>query len=95
MYLLTKSETLNVNADATLTGAADAGNIIDGDVTTAVETTSREPVLNIIWAVRRSLMPSSSKATICKTTTSLPRTTIARSLTLKRGSPFPITATVS
>ena len=32
MYLLTKSETLNANADATLTGAVDAGNIIDGDV---------------------------------------------------------------
>ena len=34
MYLLTKSETL--------TGAVDAGNIIDGDVTTAVETANRE-----------------------------------------------------
>ena len=47
MYLLTKSETLKANAAATLTGAADAGNIIDGDVTTAVETGNREPVLNI------------------------------------------------
>ena len=47
MYLLTKSETLNANATASLTGAADAGNIIDGDVTTAVETANREPILNI------------------------------------------------
>ena len=47
MYLLTKSETLNANAAATFTGAADAGNIIDGDVATAVETANREPVLNI------------------------------------------------
>ena len=47
MYLLTKSETLNANASATFTGAADAGNIIDGDITMAVETANREPVLNI------------------------------------------------
>ena len=47
MYLLTKSETLNANAVATLTGVTDASNIIDGDVTTAVETSNREPVLNI------------------------------------------------
>ena len=47
MYLLTKSETLNANAAATLTGAADAGKVIDGDVTTAVEAANREPILNI------------------------------------------------
>ena len=47
MYLLTKSETLNANASATLTGVSDAVNIIDGDVATAVETANREPTLNI------------------------------------------------
>ena len=47
MYLLTKSETLTSGVSATLTGIANAGNIIDGDVTTPVETANREPVLNI------------------------------------------------
>ena len=55
MYLLTKSETLNANVSATLTGAANAGNIIDGDVTTAVETTDREPVLNINLGSRKTV----------------------------------------
>ena len=47
MYLLTKSETLTPGVTVSLTGAVNAGNIIDGDVTTAVETANREPVLNI------------------------------------------------
>ena len=47
MYLLTKSETLNDNVSASLTGVTNASQIIDGDVTTAIETTHREPVLNI------------------------------------------------
>ena len=47
MYLLTKSETLNANVSATLTGVSDAGKVIDGDVATAVETANREPTLNI------------------------------------------------
>ena len=55
MYLLTKSETLNANAAATFTGAADAGNIIDGDVATAVETADREPVLNINLGSRKTV----------------------------------------
>ena len=41
MYLLTKSETLNGNAAATLTGATDPGNAIDGDVSTDVETANQ------------------------------------------------------
>ena len=47
MYLLTKSETLNDNVSASLTGVTDASNIIDGDITTAVEAANREPILNI------------------------------------------------
>ena len=53
MYLLTKSETLNANVSATLTGAVNAVNIIDGDITTAVETADREPVLNIDLGSRK------------------------------------------
>ena len=47
MYLLTKSETLNANADATFTGTTNTDSIIDGDLHTSVETTDRSPVLNI------------------------------------------------
>ena len=47
MYLLTKSETLNANASASLTGVVDASNIIDGDRTTSAETTDRDPNLTI------------------------------------------------
>ena len=53
MYLLTKSETLNANAAATLTGAADAVNIIDGDRTTSAETADRDPNLSIDLGVRK------------------------------------------
>ena len=55
MYLLTKSETLTSGVSATLTGIANAGNIIDGDVTTAVETADREPVLNINLGSRKTV----------------------------------------
>ena len=47
MYLLTKSETLNDNVSVALTGVTDAINVIDGDITTAVETANREPTLKI------------------------------------------------
>ena len=53
MYLLTKSETLNANASATLTGAADTGNIIDGDHKAYSETTARAPNLTIDLGVRK------------------------------------------
>ena len=55
MYLLTKSETLTPNVSASLTGAANAVNIIDGDITTAVETANREPVLNIDLGSRKTV----------------------------------------
>ena len=55
MYLLTKSETLTPGVSVSLTGVADAGNIIDGDVTTAVETTNREPTLNIDLGSRKTV----------------------------------------
>ena len=53
MYLLTKSETLSPSVSVSLTGIANAGNIIDGDVTTAVETANREPILNIDLSSRK------------------------------------------
>ena len=55
MYLLTKSETLTPGVSVSLTGIANAGNIIDGDVTTAVETADREPVLNIDLGSRKTV----------------------------------------
>ena len=53
MYLLTKSETLTPGVSVSFTGAANADSIIDGDVTTAVETANREPVLNIDLGSRK------------------------------------------
>ena len=53
MYLLTKSETLNANASASLTGVVDASNIIDGDRTTSAETTDRDPNLTIDLGARK------------------------------------------
>ena len=55
MYLLTKSETLSPSVSVSLTGIANAGNIIDGDVTTAAETADREPVLNINLGSRKTV----------------------------------------
>ena len=53
MYLLTKSETLSPSVSVSLTGVANAGNIINGDISTAVETTNREPSLNIDLGSRK------------------------------------------
>ena len=53
MYLLTKSETLTPGVSVSFTGAANADSIIDGNVTTVVETADREPVLNIDLGSRK------------------------------------------
>ena len=47
MYLLTKPETLNDNVSISLTGVTDASKVIDGDMSTFVETGNRQPTLNI------------------------------------------------
>ena len=77
MYLLTKNRKLNANVSATFTGAADTGNIIDGDLTTNAETANRNPNLSIDLGVRKVidalwLAGRILKTTICKrpTTTS-------------------------
>ena len=47
MYLLTKSETINSGVTVTLSGVTDADSIIDGDLTTSVETATLAPTLTI------------------------------------------------
>ena len=55
MYLLTKSETLETGVTVTFTGGSDAGNIIDGDLTTVSTTASRNPNLTVDLGSRKAI----------------------------------------
>ena len=53
MYLLTKSETLNSNTSATLSGVTDGDAVIDGKLNTFVETPTLAPTLTIDLGERK------------------------------------------
>jgi hypothetical protein len=55
MYFLTKSETLDPGVTVSFTSGTDTGNIIDGDLTTNVETANRSPNLTIDLGVRERI----------------------------------------